>query len=433
VDRIASPAEKLKAHYPIVVIGSGYGGGITASRLARAGQEVCILERGRELLPGEYPNNPADGLAQLQVDLPAGRHGNLTSLFDIRVNEDVSVIIGCGLGGTSLINAGLTLRADSRVFADPCWPRPFQTDPKLLDAGYARAATMLKPTTYPPGAPPLAKNAALVASAKALDAPSELVPIHVNFESGINPAGVYQAACVGCGDCCGGCNFGAKNTVLMNYLPDAARHRAAIFTSIAARQLDRSDGRWLIRCETLRREQEQHGEPNLTISADMVILAAGTLGSTELLLRSKAAGLPLSDTVGTRFSSNGDFAAFAYNTDQVVNGIGLGKAPDGDTAPVGPHTVSAIDLRGTPELDEGFIIEEGVLPAVVTGLLPEIFAASAILAGRPIPTTRSTVATRRLRQIESAALGVTRGAMHNTFTRKKPIADHPARAVIWTA
>ena len=62
----------------------------------------------------------------------------------------------------------------------------------------------------------------------------------------------------------------------------------------------------------------------MTLEADVVILAAGTLGSTEILLRSAAAGLPVSDRLGQRFSANGDIIAFGYGGDQVVNAIGIG-------------------------------------------------------------------------------------------------------------
>ena len=55
MERLSSPLEDMKDHYAVVVVGSGYGGGIAASRLARAGQSVCLLERGREIRPGEYP------------------------------------------------------------------------------------------------------------------------------------------------------------------------------------------------------------------------------------------------------------------------------------------------------------------------------------------------------------------------------------------
>ena len=57
--RLSSPVEQIKSHYSIIVIGSGYGGSIAASRFARAGRDVCLLERGKEFLPGEYPDTEA--------------------------------------------------------------------------------------------------------------------------------------------------------------------------------------------------------------------------------------------------------------------------------------------------------------------------------------------------------------------------------------
>ena len=61
-----------------------------------------MLERGKELQPGEYPNTLVEGAKQMQVDIPDRHIGAPTGLFDIRVNEDINVLVGCGLGGTSL-------------------------------------------------------------------------------------------------------------------------------------------------------------------------------------------------------------------------------------------------------------------------------------------------------------------------------------------
>ena len=117
--RLSSPIEDLKPHYTVVVIGSGYGGGIAASRLARAGQQVCVLERGKEFLPGEYPDTELEALPEVQVRLPDQVIGPRTGLYDIRMNDDMSVLVGCGLGGTSLINANVASRPERRVFDDP--------------------------------------------------------------------------------------------------------------------------------------------------------------------------------------------------------------------------------------------------------------------------------------------------------------------------
>src|SRR3954466_549534 len=109
MQRLSSPVQNIKPHYTVIVIGSGYGGGITASRMARAGQSVCVLERGREYHPGEYPNTQAEVNREIQAHLPAGDLGSRTGLYDFHVHRDINVLVGCGLGGTSLINAGITV------------------------------------------------------------------------------------------------------------------------------------------------------------------------------------------------------------------------------------------------------------------------------------------------------------------------------------
>jgi len=98
-----------------------------------------------------------------------------------------------------------------------------------------------------------------------------------------------------------------------------------------------------------------------------VFLGAGTLGTTEILLRSKQVGLPMSDQVGTRMSGNGDILGFGYNTDVVANAVA--KAQPDPTHPVGPTITGIIDCRDQPNALDGFVIEEGAVPsALVPGL-----------------------------------------------------------------
>ena len=65
--RLARPLDRLKPHYDVVVVGSGYGGGVAASRLARAGKRVCVLERGREFVTGEFPSRFPDLRGEMQL------------------------------------------------------------------------------------------------------------------------------------------------------------------------------------------------------------------------------------------------------------------------------------------------------------------------------------------------------------------------------
>ena len=167
IRRLARALTKIRPHYSVVVVGSGYGGGVAASRLARAGQSVCVLERGKEMHPGEYPDTPLEAALELQVShTPNGRLGSPSALFDLHLGDDLSVFVGCGLGGTSLINANVGIRPDRRVFDDN-WPAALRggTDPELL-AGYARAEAMLRPEPY--RGPEPAKLRSLRRSAEAM-------------------------------------------------------------------------------------------------------------------------------------------------------------------------------------------------------------------------------------------------------------------------
>lgn len=91
--RLSNFVDELKDRYGIAVIGSGYGGSITAARLAAAGHEVCILERGKEWVPGEFPDELDEVVAQMRT------RANPLGLYDYCVTDDVDVLIGCGLGG----------------------------------------------------------------------------------------------------------------------------------------------------------------------------------------------------------------------------------------------------------------------------------------------------------------------------------------------
>ena len=156
MQRLSSPVETMKSHYTVVVVGSGYGGAITASRLARAGQQVCVLERGKERQPGEYPDTLASATAEVQLDTPAGHLGSATGMFDVKVNAEMNAVVGCGLGGTSLINANVSLRPEPRIFSDPRWPAKGQTAGLAGVAGRVRRAEeILRPMPYPEDFPPL--------------------------------------------------------------------------------------------------------------------------------------------------------------------------------------------------------------------------------------------------------------------------------------
>ena len=135
--RLARSLHHLRPHYDVVVVGSGYGGGVAASRLARAGKRVAVLERGREFVTGEFPSRFPDLRGEMQLTGKRMRIGSATGLYDVRFGEDMHVLIGCGLGGGSLINAGVALRPDPRMFRDAVWPQEVTSDGLLYEFDYA--------------------------------------------------------------------------------------------------------------------------------------------------------------------------------------------------------------------------------------------------------------------------------------------------------
>jgi cholesterol oxidase len=374
---MSRPTTAIDGEYDVVVVGSGYGGGIAAARLAASGAKVCVLERGRELHPGDYPTSPVNALPFVQARTPLGHFGARNALFDFRMHSDMSVLVGSGLGGTSLINAGVALRPRDHIFDDPRWPAALRV-PGVLDDGFRKAEAMLGSTPVP-AKDPLAKVDALDRAGRALDRGATRPKINVTFSPKTNYAGIDQAGCTLCGDCVTGCNVGAKNTVLMNYLPHAFKHGAHIFTEIEVLTVNRVDDHWIVRF----RDANVGGlaaTATRFVCARVVVLAAGTLGTTEILLRSRDQGLlKLSDKVGEHFSGNGDVIAFAYDTDQLVHGIGVPYPPDGRAAP-GPCIAGLVDLRDDSRRG-GFIIEDGVVPSLLRGFMPLGFALGAVAAG----------------------------------------------------
>ena len=422
--RLSSKLSELEPRYGVVVIGSGYGGGIAASRLARAGQRVCVLERGREFLPGEFPDTEAEAAAQSQATLPGtdvGHVGSPLALMDWHIEKDFNVLRGCGLGGTSLINANVSLEAHPKIFEDPRWPPELLADlDTRLAAGYRHAREMLDPHPYPDAFPQLAKLDAHRKSAAQMGERFAKVPLNVSFRAQTNAFGVELSACKLCGDCVTGCNHQAKHTVATNYLPDAWNHGAHIFTQVHVDWLERrADGLWAVHYTPVGAGAEAfEREGKLTVLADVVVLAAGTLGSTEILLRSRGHGLSLSAKLGHRFSGNADVIGFGYNTDHVVNGVGFGaRAVDADT-PVGPCITSLIDGRSDDrELSEHYLLEDAALPGAIDAIYPTALREAAEQWGTDTDRGVLDELAERSRELRSRLPGGARhGAVLHTQT-----------------
>ena len=355
---LASRWSEHKSAYDFVVIGSGYGGAITAARLATADlaskPTICILERGKEWLPGSFPTRFDQVTAeQLSPTNPLGLHETVNF-------RDISVIKASGLGGGSLINFNVALVPDAEVFELSGWPRTIRRD--TLDPYYYRALQVLRAAAHPRAAE-LPKFQALDRAARALGRRAEPVPITVNFDiDGVNEYGMKQAPCNNCGDCFTGCNYGGKNTLYMNYLPMARRAGAEIYTQARVEWVEKlAGGGWRVH----GRVRDGHREERFTLDARNVVVAAGSLNSTEILLRSEAQGLNVSPRLGSGFSGNGDFFGIAYNSDHLVQAVGIGEdAGKGQFAP-GPTMVAVVKVGGARPVVERFLVEDSAIPSAL--------------------------------------------------------------------
>jgi cholesterol oxidase len=413
--KLSLPLDRLRERYEVVVVGSGYGGAIAASRLARLGRSVCVLERGRELRPGDYPDTPWRALRQLQVRTPRRRIGSRSALFELHADDEVSVMVGCGLGGTSLINAGVALRPPDWVFEDERWPAELRSRGDALAPYFERAERMLGSTPYPDDWPDPVKLAALAAAAEGVAATAERPRINVTFEAGVNAAGVHQGACTLCGDCVSGCNHNAKNTVLVNYLPDAVAHGAEIFCETPVRTVrPAGGGGWIVTFDTPGDGRRRLGAPASFVFADVVVLAAGTLGSTQILMRSRTEGLAVSPRLGSRFSGNGDVLAFAYDAVVPVRGIGTGRRHPTPETSVGPCITGLVDL--TADRSRALLVEEGAIPGALRPLMPAAFAVASEAGGGGGPVAFARRVWRRFRRNPRRRLAWRGGAADDTLT-----------------
>ncbi|MGH9631804.1 MAG: GMC family oxidoreductase N-terminal domain-containing protein, partial [Bryobacteraceae bacterium] len=348
-----------KAHYDFIVIGSGYGGAITAARVADSNinpkPSVCILERGKEWPAGSFPNSLDRIIGEQRSSL------NPLGLYELLTYRDISVVKGSGLGGTSLVNANVAIVPDRETFSLADWPKPLDYD--QLQPFYDRARAMLDASPHP-RAGELLKVKALARRAVELGKDAVPLNIAVNFrEDKKDPLGNPVPVCNDCGDCVTGCNVGAKNTLYVNYLPLASKAGAEIYTQTKVEWIEKlPDGGWRIHG---RHYRDNIFNDRFTITAGNVILAAGSINTTEILMRSEMHGLSVSPRLGSSFSGNGDFFGLAYNGDHQTNVLGLcNKGTEaGPIPPPGPTITAGVSYNGSRPPEQRFLIEDLSFPS----------------------------------------------------------------------
>ncbi len=385
------------ADFDLVIVGSGYGAAVVARQLAGcrplddpAGPplSICLLERGQEYAAGAFPSRMADLAGHVRfstADKPLPR-GRRTGLFDLRLGGDLAALVANGVGGGSLINAGVMLAPRPEVLQQAHWPGALR-QPGALDAHLDAVRPWLgatvdgRPNTVADSGEPLpTKTQAL----QRLGSSAQPVPITVALRPGTRTAaGVPLQPCIGCGDCATGCNHGAKHSLDIGLLAQVAHTPGVqLFTGATVLQLAPADpanaeSGWLLQLQHTD-AQLRRGQPRqFRLRARRVILAAGSLGSTEILLRSQRAGLALSPLLGRRFSANGDLITTLHDTKAPVQALADPLAAPAQRA-VGPTITAMLDQR---QGAAGHVLQDLAVPAPLRQLFDELFTTAATLQG----------------------------------------------------
>jgi cholesterol oxidase len=299
--------------------------------------------------PGSFARTPRQ-MRRAFWDPDRGIHG----LFEVWSFAKVRALVSSGLGGGSLIYANVLLRKPPETFeaGPPDDFTPWPVEPDDLREEYDDAERHLRPTPLPddylalsPAQGGVAKTQAFFAAATAAGLEPKRAPIAVTFRAdeaaAVRPGVPFgennlharpRHTCTLVGECDLGCNEGAKNSLDYTYLTEFVEAGGRIFTCCEAQDIEpASNGGYVVRYfehagareAVLRRRRGDDpaplllddasgsAEPTRTVTADVVVVAAGTFGSTRLLLRSRPRLPGLSTQLGRRFSTNGDLLSFA--------------------------------------------------------------------------------------------------------------------------
>lgn len=345
--------------FDTVIVGSGFGGAIMACRLAQKGAKVLVLERGRRWDVSEYPRSPGDAWFY-DVDEPEQHNG----WIDLRVFPNMAVVQGAAVGGGSLIYANVSVEAPRHVF-EQGWPPEISY--AELKPHYDEVGRMLDVQELPDTQ--LTERFKLMRdAANAIGHGDRFrkVPIAVTFDEKwnyelddpfshehskefTNRHGQKQGTCVHLGNCDIGCDVRAKNTLEMNYIPEAEKCGTEIRDLHVARRITPQGSGYRVDYDRIQNDQLRHEH----VKADRVVIAAGSLNSTELLLRCRDqfGTLPnVSQFLGRNWSSNGDFLTPATYADRRVSPT------------QGPTISSAIDFLDGSDGGNRYWIEDGGFP-----------------------------------------------------------------------
>jgi enediyne biosynthesis protein E9 len=340
----------------VVVIGTGFGGAIPAYYLAAAGARVLMLERGPHLRTEEFTHD-------LQL-------GTYTRIVDYLRGDGVDVVAGNCVGGSSVVYFAASLRAPSFVFERQGsagrrqWPASL--DRAALDPWYDRVEETI-PVSEQPWDQVSYAGGLWAALCDRAGHTCNTVPVAVD-----------QQRCTNCNWMLQGCRFGAKRSMLLNYLPAAEAEGAeirALHEVQAVRPATQAGARYAVDYLTLDAGDYRRPTGGGRVEAKVVIMAAGAMGTPVILRRSAPwlGGMP--DAVGRHFSPNGDRVTLVDIDEDRLGSLTNLRGADGGAyrgypigKPIGTTTFDFLD-PSLPEFDR-FALQQIYFPAI-TNLLSE--------------------------------------------------------------
>ncbi|NUP25709.1 MAG: GMC family oxidoreductase [Nocardia sp.] len=293
--------------FDVLIVGSGFGGSVTALRLVEKGYRVGVLEAGRRYADDELPKTSWE----LRKFLWAPKLG-CYGIQRIHPLRNVLILGGAGVGGGSLNYANTLYVPPEPFFQDPQW-REITDWRGELTPYYEQAKRMLG-VVQNPHMTPADEVFKQVAEDMGVGETFVRTPVGVFFGEpgetvddpyfgGVGPA---RTGCLECGDCMVGCKFGAKNTLVKNYLYLAEQAGAQVVPMTTVTELrPQEDGSWAVSAQKtgawLRKQRT-------TYTARQVVVAAGTLGTQRLLheMRDRRVLPELSDRLGLLTRTNSE-------------------------------------------------------------------------------------------------------------------------------